>query len=63
MFFNRLGNLVIRIMFATRHNDLTNAFKVYRRHVIEAIDPLHACHFNITIEMSLSALIRGRPRA
>ncbi len=59
LFFNRLGNLVIRIMFATRHNDLTNAFKVYRRHVIEAIAPLHACHFNITIEMSLSALIRG----
>lgn len=56
--FNRLGNAVIRLMFMTRHNDLTNAFKVYRRHVIEAISPLHACHFNITIEMSLSALIR-----
>lgn len=59
LFFNRLGNAVIRIMFTTRHNDLTNAFKVYRRHVIEAIEPLYACHFNITIEMSLSALIRG----
>jgi len=59
LLFNRIGNLVIRIMFRTRHNDMTNAFKVYRRRVIEAISPLHACHFNITIEMSLSALIRG----
>jgi dolichol-phosphate mannosyltransferase len=56
--FNRIGNAFIRLMFMTRHNDLSNAFKVYRRHVIESISPLHACHFNITIEMSLSALIR-----
>lgn len=56
--FNRLGNTLIRLMFLTRHNDLTNAFKCYRRHVIDDISPLHACHFNITIEMSLSALIR-----
>lgn len=56
--FNRLGNTLIRAMFMTRHNDLTNAFKCYRRHVIDEITPLHACHFNITIEMSLSALIR-----
>ncbi|MCX5770344.1 MAG: glycosyltransferase family 2 protein [Candidatus Hydrogenedentes bacterium] len=56
--FNRLGNTLIRLMFLTRHNDLTNAFKCYRRHVIDGISPLHACHFNITIEMSLSALIR-----
>ena len=56
--FNRIGNAIIRLMFITRHNDLSNAFKAYRRHVIEAISPLHSCHFNITIEMSLSALIR-----
>ncbi len=56
--FNRFGNAIIRLMFMTRHNDLTNAFKAYRRHVIDEISPLHACHFNITIEMSLSALIR-----
>lgn len=55
---NRIGNHVIRLLFLTRHNDLTNAFKVYRRQVIDSISPLHASHFNITIEMSLSALIR-----
>lgn len=56
---NRIANKLIQAMFLTRHNDLTNAFKVYRRHVIEEITPLRAAHFNITIEMSLSALIRG----
>ncbi len=54
----RVVNNLIRVMFMTRHNDMTNAFKAYRRHVIDAIMPLHAAHFNITIEMSLSALIR-----
>jgi len=55
---NRVVNLAIRLMFLTRHNDMTNAFKVYRRHVIESIQPLRSCHFNITIELSLSSLIR-----
>ena len=55
---NRLVTQMMRLLFMTPFNDLTNAFKVYRRHVIEAISPLHAAHFNITIEMSLSALIR-----
>lgn len=55
---NRIVNKAIQILFWTRHNDMTNAFKLYRRHVIESIQPLHAAHFNITIEMSLSALIR-----
>ena len=55
---NRIVNNMLRVLFLTPHNDLTNAFKVYRRHVIESISPLQAAHFNITIEMSLSALIR-----
>jgi len=56
---NRVVNNLLRVLFLTPHNDLTNAFKAYRREVIEGISPLHAAHFNITIEMSLSSLIRG----
>ncbi len=55
---NRIVNKAMQVLFMTHHNDLTNAFKVYRRHVIESILPLQAAHFNITIEMSLSSLIR-----
>lgn len=56
---NRVVNTMLRLLFMCRHNDLTNAFKVYRREVIESISPLQAAHFNITIEMSLSSVIRG----
>ncbi len=55
---NRIVNKFLQIIFLTRFNDLTNAFKVYRKHVIESMSPLQSAHFNITIEMSLSALIR-----
>ncbi len=55
---NRIVNRAMQVLFMTRHNDLTNAFKVYRRHVIESISPLQAAHYNITIELSLSCVIR-----
>jgi dolichol-phosphate mannosyltransferase len=55
---NRFVNKMIQLMFWTRFNDLTNAFKAYRREVILACGPYASCHFNLTIEMSLSALIR-----
>lgn len=58
LYVNRIVNKMMQIMFMTPFNDLTNAFKVYRRRVIESISPLHAAHFNITIEMSLSCIIR-----
>lgn len=56
---NRIVNRMLQIAFWTRHPDLTNAFKAYRSEVIASIKPLKAAHFNITIEMSLSALIRN----
>lgn len=55
---NRLVNKMLQVMFLSPYNDLTNAFKVYHRSVIEGVGPLQACHFNITIELSLSTLIR-----
>jgi dolichol-phosphate mannosyltransferase len=55
---NRIVNRCIQVLFWTRFNDLTNAFKAYRTHVVRECGPYRASHFNITIEMSLSALIR-----
>jgi dolichol-phosphate mannosyltransferase len=55
---NRIVNKAIQLLFWTRFNDLTNAFKAYRRHVILECGPYSSSHFNLTIEMSLSALIR-----
>lgn len=56
---NRIVNKLIQWAFWTSHNDLTNAFKAYRTYVIRECGPYRACHFNITIELSLSALIRN----
>ena len=55
---NRAVNRLIQCFFWCPFNDLTNAFKIYRREVIEDCGPYAASHFNLTIEMSLSALIR-----
>ena len=55
---NRIVNRCIQFMFWTRFNDLTNAFKAYRTAVIRDCGPYRACHFNLTLEMSLGALIR-----
>ena len=58
LFVNRIVNKLLQWLFWTRFNDLTNAFKAYRTAVIRDCGPYRASHFNITIEMSLSALIR-----
>ncbi len=56
---NRLANWFIRVLFRHRYNDTTNAFKAYRREVIETIQPLLSKHFNLTVEMPLKAIVRG----
>jgi dolichol-phosphate mannosyltransferase len=58
LFVNRIVNRCIKFMFWTQFNDLTNAFKAYRTAVIRDCGPYRACHFNLTLEMSLGALIR-----
>lgn len=59
LFVNRLANQFIRVLFRHRYNDTTNAFKAYRREVIETIQPLLSKHFNLTVEMPLKAIVRG----
>ena len=55
---NRLANWSIQVLFGTPCNDVTNAFKCYRREVVEGIQPLQADHFNILVEMPLRAIAR-----
>lgn len=56
---NRLGNLFIQLLFWLPYNDISNAFKCYSRKAIEGMSPLISCHFNLTVEMPLKAVIRG----
>jgi dolichol-phosphate mannosyltransferase len=59
LFLNRLANAWIRAIFRHGYNDTTNAFKAYRREVIETMQPLPSNHFNLTVEMPLKAIVRG----
>jgi dolichol-phosphate mannosyltransferase len=56
---NRLANFFISVLFNIRLNDTTNAFKAYRKTVIDGCRPLIAPHFNLTIEIPLKAIVRG----
>ena len=56
---NRLVNLCIRLLFGFSLNDTTNAFKAYRRTVIDGCRPFLAPHFNLTVEIPLKAIVRG----
>jgi dolichol-phosphate mannosyltransferase len=56
---NRIVNLGIRLLFRHGYNDTTNAFKAYRREVIDSVQPLLSHHFNLTVELPLKAVVRG----
>jgi dolichol-phosphate mannosyltransferase len=59
MILNRMANLFIKYLFNLRLNDTTNAFKAYRKTVIDGLRPLISPHFNLTVEMPLKAVVRG----
>jgi dolichol-phosphate mannosyltransferase len=59
LMINRLANYFLKTVFGIRLNDTTNAFKAYRREVIEGCRPLISPHFNLTVELPLKAIVRG----
>jgi dolichol-phosphate mannosyltransferase len=59
LIFNRIGNIFIKHLFGLECNDMSNAFKAYRREVIDSVKPLVSNYFNITVEIPLKAVIRG----
>jgi dolichol-phosphate mannosyltransferase len=60
---NRIVNLGIRALFGHGYDDTTNAFKAYRREVIDSVQPLLSHHFNLTVEIPLKAVVRGHSYA
>jgi dolichol-phosphate mannosyltransferase len=59
LFVNRIANFFVRLGFNIPLNDTTNAFKAYRRTVIDGCRPFLAPHFNLTVEIPLKAIVRG----
>ena len=59
LLLNRMANSFLQLLFGIRHNDITNAFKAYRRTTIDGCRPLISPHFNLTVELPLKAIVRG----
>jgi dolichol-phosphate mannosyltransferase len=59
LIINRSANLFIQVLFGLRYNDVTNAFKLYRRTTLDGIKPFLSHHFNLTVELPLKAIVRG----
>jgi dolichol-phosphate mannosyltransferase len=59
LIINRIANTFIRFLFGFKYNDVTNAFKLYKRETIEGLQPLLAPHFNLTVELPLKTIVRN----
>jgi len=56
---NRLGNWLIAVLVDRRYSDFTNGFKCFRRPIIDGMQPLVSGKFNLTVEMSIKAVLGG----
>jgi uncharacterized protein (TIRG00374 family) len=56
---NRLFNNVVRLLFGIKHKDITNAFKAYKKEVLEEIGNLESEGFDLTVEIPLKAHVLG----
>jgi dolichol-phosphate mannosyltransferase len=59
LMLNRMANLFLRLLFGVQLNDFTNAFKCYRKTVIDGCRPYLSPHFNLTVELPLKTIVRG----
>ena len=50
---------LIRLLFLIKYNDVTNAFKAYKREPLVDFKPILSEHFNINAELALKAISRG----
>lgn len=59
LIINRMANTIVRLCFGIRYNDITNAFKLYKKETINGLKPFLSPHFNLTLELPLKAIVRG----
>jgi len=56
---NRLGNLLVRWLFVTDSDDLTNGFKAYRTDALRRCVASRSNHFDYGMEMAVNAVVAG----
>ena len=55
---NRVANNVIRLLFLSKYNDFTNAFKIYKKTVLLKLFPIVSENFNVFLELPLKIITR-----
>tara|TARA_Y100000590_G_C15702399_1_gene1007287 strand:+ start:304 stop:1023 length:720 start_codon:yes stop_codon:yes gene_type:complete len=59
LFLNRVFNHFVRLVFFSKYNDFTNAFKIYKKKTILKCLPIVSENFNVFLELPLKIIIRN----
>jgi dolichol-phosphate mannosyltransferase len=59
LILNRLFNLFVKILYLSKYNDFTNAFKIYKKESLLKTFPLVSESFNIFLEIPLKIISRN----
>jgi len=59
LLLNRFGNYLTKILFLSDYDDFTNAFKIYKKKVVNHFHPIVSEDFNIFLELPLKTISRG----
>jgi dolichol-phosphate mannosyltransferase len=58
LIINRVANNIIRLLFFSKYNDFTNAFKIYKKTVLLKLFPIVSENFNVFLELPLKIITR-----
>ena len=58
LFLNRLFNNFVKLIFFSDYNDFTNAFKIYKKNVLQDLLPIVSENFNVFLEIPLKIISR-----
>ena len=59
LLLNRVSNNLIKLIFFSKYNDFTNAFKIYKRSILLKFLPIVSENFNVFLELPLKIITRG----
>ena len=59
LLINRIANNLIKIIFLSKYNDFTNAFKIYKRKTLIKLLPIVSENFNVFLELPLKIITRN----
>ncbi len=58
LILNRIANNFIKLIFLSKYNDFTNAFKMYKRKTLIKLLPVVSENFNVFLELPLKIITR-----